>query len=151
MNKQTFICECSHVFTSDKETTFSEAKPGEYWFTAEGYVGKCPYCGSYAKSLTPLAEPISNEIMGRILHEQILDMFGLQKNKEENTMKVSYKGVTGGMVRLERIEVPCNAYSAAHPYKWELDIWDNEKDCKVSFSNVSLKDVKFLGGEVTYG
>ncbi len=73
------------------------------------------------------------------------------KNKEENTMKVSYKGVTGELIRLERVDMSGCICTTAQPYKWEMDIWDNEKGCKVSFSGVSLKDVKFLGGEVTYG
>ncbi len=74
-----------------------------------------------------------------------------ENKKEENTMKVSYKGVTGELVRLERVDMSSCICATAQPYKWEMDIWDNEKRCKVSFPGVSLKDVRFLGGEVSYG
>lgn len=73
-----------------------------------------------------------------------------ERLKEANTMKVSYKGITGELIRLERIDVPCSC-TTAQPYKWELDIWDNARNCKVSFPSASKKDIKFLGGEVTYG
>lgn len=83
------------------------------------------------------------------------------KNKEENTMKLSYKGVTGELLKLEcpglKLERPemkgeihsCCLGPAA--YFYNLEIWDSVKRCTISFPGVSLKDVKFLGGEVTYG
>lgn len=105
-----------------------------------------------------------DEIMDRISYERTTGEFfrgsqsaykqymaGSGKNKEENTMMVSYKGVTGKLIRLECVDMSGCFCTTANSYKWELDIWDNEKGCKVSFSGVFLKDVKFLGGEVTYG
>lgn len=72
-------------------------------------------------------------------------------------MKVSYKGVTGELIKLEAVKEwpPMLSYdkggNLGFDTLYSLEIWDNEKKCKVSFAGVSLKDVKFLGGEVTYG
>lgn len=66
--------------------------------------------------------------------------------REERTMKVSYNGFTGELVKLEKDfdhERACVAYN--------LDIRDREKDVTYSFSGVKLSDVKFLGGAVAFG
>ena len=62
---------------------------------------------------------------------------------EECKMKVSYKGFTGELLKLE--------WEKSYTGKYTLELWDEEKAAKISFSCVSLNDVKFLGGEVTFG
>lgn len=76
-------------------------------------------------------------------------------------MKVSYKGFTGDLIKLEAEKASdCNFISrygtipvkhAGYTWKYTLELWDEEKAAKISFSGVSLNDVKFLGGEVTFG
>lgn len=84
------------------------------------------------------------------------------KNKEDNHMKVSYKECTGELIKLERVvfelanstfDLTTNRVIAHNPptYKYNLEIWDSSKECKISFTGVSLSDVKFLGGEVSFG
>lgn len=97
------------------------------------------------------AATVKREILKTIMNPYFNGLVTV-KNKEENTMKVSYNGVTGELIKLERSDVKFSCYNGtAQAYKWTLDIWDDEKGCKVSFPAVVLKDVKFLGGEVTYG
>ena len=62
---------------------------------------------------------------------------------EEREMKVFYKGFAGVLLKLE--------VEKSYTGKYTLELWDEEKAAKISFSGVSLKDVKFLGGEVTFG
>lgn len=82
-------------------------------------------------------------------------------------MKVSYKECTGELLKLERatnhninyapyIHITRNYGSDSDiGYKcqclYNLDIWDSSKECEISFKAVSLKDVKFIGGEVSFG
>ena len=58
-------------------------------------------------------------------------------------MKVCYKEFEGELVKLER-DKTFNAL-------YDLSIYDKEKEVTHSFSNVILKDVKFLGGTVSFG
>lgn len=188
---RTFRCgDCGHIFHATIETTFSEAKPGEFWHTAQGYVGKCPQCACYAHELTNLEEfhwilntqdchsPVLEKAMEgmKIAKEDKSNLFDneLQKavstlaerirseycaymglifkeeNKEENTMKVSYKGFRGELIALKRYEVTYPMLTAG-TLVYDLTIYDKEKQVECSFTGVSLKDVKFLGGEVSYG
>lgn len=76
-------------------------------------------------------------------------------------MKVSYKGFTGDLLKLEAekapdsnftfCDLPLPAKHAGYTWKYTLELWDEEKEAKISFSGVSMNDVKFLGGEVTFG
>jgi len=87
-------------------------------------------------------------------HEQ-LNAEGKGK-KEETTMKVSYNGFTGELVKLERKESHANGtfHYDGTPCKitvYDLSIYDSEKKVTHSFTGVKLEDVKFLGGEVSFG
>lgn len=78
-------------------------------------------------------------------------------NQEEIKMKVSIKEFTGELVRLERrvkkepvkfvdgeikLDVPS--------YYYDIDIYDVEKEFKISFTDVNLSDIKFIGGNTTF-
>ena len=79
----------------------------------------------------------------------------------DSKMKVSYKGFTGELLKLEAEKVsdinfifcdgPLPVKHAGHTGKYTRELWDEEKAAKISFSDVYMKDVKFLGGEVTFG
>ena len=76
--------------------------------------------------------------------EEIIESWNKSvSEREERKMKVSYKGFTGDLLKLE--------LEKSYTGKYTLELWDEEKAAKISFSGVSLKDVKFLGGEVTFG
>lgn len=72
-------------------------------------------------------------------------------------MKVCYKEFTGELVRLERSEKIVNRPSYINgelkfcvlPY-FDIDIYDVEKECKISFTDVNLSDIKFIGGNTTF-
>lgn len=82
-------------------------------------------------------------------------------------MKISYKECTGELIKLERVvfepektpspnivfDITVNGVTSHVPttrYKYNLEIWDSGKECKISFTGVSLEDVKFLGAEVFF-
>ena len=76
--------------------------------------------------------------------EEIIESWNKSvSEREERKMKVSYKGFTGDLLKLE--------LEKSYTGKYTLELWDEEKAAKISFSCVSLNDVKFLGGEVTFG
>lgn len=123
--KRRFCCgECEFIFDSGTESTWEKANPGEYWFTAQGYTGKCPRCAGYA-----------HEYTGPIWAEK----------KEAPTMHVEYNGFTGELYKLERRSM----FTEVAVY--DLEIFDVEKKCNMQFFGVNLEDVKFLGGEVIFG
>lgn len=67
------------------------------------------------------------------------------QNREEPTMKVSYNGFTGELVKIERragLEAVIPGYN--------LEIWDDEKKVAYSFQSINLSDVKFIGGAVSF-
>lgn len=66
-----------------------------------------------------------------------------QKRKENFPMKVTYNGFTGELEKLERTHYGDHRYS--------LFIYDGDNNCTHSFTMVKLEDVKFLGGEVSFG
>ena len=84
-----------------------------------------------------------------------------RKETEELTMKVSYNGFTGELVKLEKkiISPVFTAHSACTGVSssgtpvtvYDLSIYNSEKDVTFSFSVSNLSDVKFLGGAVTFG
>lgn len=68
---------------------------------------------------------------------------------EKPTMKVSYNGFTGLLLKLEAKISELRMISGAAPYS--LDIWDEDKHVTYSFNGVNLADIKFLGGAVSFG
>lgn len=70
----------------------------------------------------------------------------LNAKKEDTTMKVSYNGFTGELVKLERCSIPCYG-----EITYNISIYDSEKRVTRPFTCVKLRDVKFLGGEVSFG
>lgn len=72
----------------------------------------------------------------------------LEKNKEEHTMKVTYNGITGELVKLERPFAALSNFADTTIY--DLTIYNTEKKATVSFTGVKLADVKFIGGEVAF-
>ena len=78
------------------------------------------------------------------------------EKKEDTTMKVTYNGFTGELVKLEKKETGRYTLSPFDTEKhsvfgYDLALYDSEKQATISFSGVKLEDVKFLGGEVTFG
>lgn len=65
------------------------------------------------------------------------------KEKEATTMRVTYNGFTGELVKLEK--------TFCRPQSYDLSIYDSEKQATISFTGVKLEDVKFLSGAVTFG
>ncbi len=71
----------------------------------------------------------------------------IEKNKKEKlTMKVSYNGFTGELVKLEGLK--CSTLNGSYIY--DISIYDDEKRVTYSFTSVKLEDLKFLNGEVTF-
>lgn len=68
-----------------------------------------------------------------------------EKKKEEPTMKVSYNGFTGELVKIERRK----GLDAVIP-GYNLEIWDDEKKVSYSFNGVRSSDLKFIGGAVSF-
>lgn len=64
-------------------------------------------------------------------------------------MKVSYNGFTGELVKLERKE-HIEQFPTRAVVLYDISIAEYEKDVTHSFTNVNLKDVKFLGGSVSF-
>lgn len=70
--------------------------------------------------------------------------------KEEPTMKVSYNGFAGELVKLER-KPDMKMFNSHVGYIYDLSIYDSEKQVTHSFAGVKMEDVKFLGGAVAFG
>lgn len=71
-------------------------------------------------------------------------------------MKVEYNGFAGELVKLERKQTERYTLTPydndRHPiFAYDLSIYDAEKKVTLSFDGVKLKDVKFLGGAVSFG
>jgi len=76
-------------------------------------------------------------------------------------MQVTYKGFTGELVKLERspiaevtLTATCSPFSVGdqkNSWRYDLSIYDSEKQVTHSFTGVKLEDVKFLGGAVAFG
>ena len=63
-------------------------------------------------------------------------------------MRVTYNGFTGELVKLEREDL--RAFGMKDRV-YDLSIYDSEKQVTHSFTGVRLEDVKFSGGEVSFG
>lgn len=76
----------------------------------------------------------------------------LQLKKEDAIMQVTYKGFTGELKKLERIDCVfvCVDGMTKPSTLYVLEIYDPEKKATVHFGNVNLADVKFSGGEVSF-
>ena len=119
--------------------------------------------------------------MSDLIQEQAEKCFKILKNaierkmetKEEHTMKATYNGITGELVKLERkapidysvsssadhltmcgpcivCEKPEEKKNPSISYAYDLTIYDPEKKATVSFASVNLSDVQFSGGEVVF-
>lgn len=83
------------------------------------------------------------------------------EKKEAPTMQVTYNGFTGELVKLERppiaevtLTVTCSPFSVGDQkniWRYDLSIYDSEKQVTHSFTGVKLEDVKFHGWVVTFG
>lgn len=120
--KVCFHCSyCDLIFVSQTETTWEQAKAGEHWFTAQGYIAKCPRCASYADEFgvpcgkTRIREPhkeytglgiLVKATRGEMAPAALEDIMGKMyaEEKEKLTMKVSYNGFAGELVKLERTQ-----------------------------------------------
>lgn len=68
-------------------------------------------------------------------------------------MKVSYNGLTGELLKLERSSNKMVFYVGTNQdlkMDYDLKIYDPEKGATVSFSNIDLAKVKFCCGEVSF-
>lgn len=79
-----------------------------------------------------------------------------QSHMEGKRMKVSYKVFTGELLKIEREPnqmsfLTIGDNSLKQSFKYQLEILDEETDARISFRSVSLKDVRFLGGKVSFG
>lgn len=68
--------------------------------------------------------------------------------EKEATMQVTYNGFTGELVKLEREDL--RAFGVKDRI-YNLSIYDSEHRVTHSFAGVKLEDVKFSGGEVSFG
>ena len=90
------------------------------------------YC-SYLKNI-----PICSECIERYYRNK-----NAFEEKEATTMQVTYNGFTSSPVKLEK--------TFCKPQFYDLSIYDSEKQVTHSFTGVRLEDVKFSGGEVSFG
>lgn len=119
----------------------------------------------YGVELTPACGGVSNifsypnQLGGgqriREPHEEYTGPIWAEK-EEAHTMKVSYNGFTGELVKLEK--KPTGGYKLSpydnerHPvFGYDLSIYDSEKKVTHSFDGVKLEDITFLGGVVSFG
>ena len=92
-------------------------------------------------------------------------LYNGEKKKENSTMKVFYKGVTGellkletnpdwmsgGFARLNEAIGKIEDHTHALRRSYSLVISDEKDGHKHSFENVDIADVKFIGATVTMG
>ena len=88
--------------------------------------------GGVIRITTPYRHPTISESFYKIL-----------KKEEKPTMKATYNGFTGELVKLERTHYGDCRYS--------ISLCDDDKNVTYSFSCVRLEDVKFSGGVMIFG
>lgn len=71
-------------------------------------------------------------------------------------MQVTYNGFTGELVKLEKKETgryTVTSYDTEKHlvFEYDISIYDREKKATISFTDVKLEDMKFLGGAVAFG
>lgn len=105
----------------------------------------------YAESWKALAK----KLIGQIQEEQ-------KETHAMSTLKAEYNGFTGELVKLERKEGAItedvgevHTINAIYrlqkaTIRYDLSIYDAEKKATISFDGVKLKDIKFLGGAVSF-
>lgn len=71
-----------------------------------------------------------------------------REKEEKSTMKVTYNGFTGELVKLEQEDL--HAFGVKDRI-YKISIYDSEHQVTHSFTGVRLEDVKFLGGVITFG
>lgn len=105
---------------------------------------KGTFGGNWSRVTYNVTKPTKTGSIDRKEMEEVIESWNKAVSEsEERKMKVSYKGFTGDLLKLE--------LEKSYTGKYTLELWDEEKAAKISFSGVSLNDVKFLGGEVTFG
>ena len=113
------------------------------------YVDYDPHTGTYELPLEVLDAP-------NIIEYQLVafeTLYKISDKKEEPELKVSYNGVTGELLKLERNQpkgkllVDGVDYSSAIEHlTYTLEIYDDHNH---TFDNVDLKEVQFIGATVT--
>ena len=101
------------------------------------------FCNMFSNGLL---EGLKDSDRDRKYHEEYAGPVWADK-KEAATMQVTYNGFTGELVKLERIK--CPPLNGAHIY--DISIYDDENRCTHSFTCVKQEDMKFSGGEVSFG
>lgn len=124
---------------------------------------KCPNCGKQGavaiscspKGIVQVYCNLCEEETGLPLWWAIGKGYdGTIVKKEKPTMKVSYNGFTGELVKLERspvVDVTINGQHGDQKYSrnYDISILCAEKQATISFTGVKLEDIKFFGGTVT--
>lgn len=107
----------------------------------------CPSCRTSTRIFSGIIDTHKEE--WKKLAERLINE-AMQDKQEEPTMKVSYNGFTGELVKMER-KTPLGVYVYTdYHIEYDLSIYDHEKKVTHSFTNVNLKDVKFLSGSVSF-
>lgn len=138
MNKWVECPRCKHYSAYTKTVTESSTSPDfncEYECVVCGHKFTEPYAPSFI---------LKHAIKENVKKYQQVIADELNK-KEAPTMQVTYNGFTGELVKLQQYSCVTNGWL------YELDIYDSEKKCTHLFTGVKLEDVKFLGGEVSFG
>lgn len=104
--------------------------------------------GPIIRMKTPYAPIKDYENLSRIIEKSYSDFFS-HKKEEKPTMKVTYNGFTGELVKLERPFAALTNFADTTVY--DLSIYDDEKKVTHSFTGIKLEDVKFSGGVMTFG
>lgn len=109
-----------------------------------------------SKELLHAAISQNTEEFARIFAKEMCAL----RNKKEATMQVTYNGFTGELVKLERKATSIFSYkpdggretkSFFMEPDFNLIIYDEDKREVLTFTSVRLEDVKFSGGEVSFG
>lgn len=124
---------------------------------------RCPQCGKFGAApetcnvdIRPGTTAIfcgACRIRTYVPNEILKDyMEPTMPKKEDPAMKVSYKGFTGELVKLERYKpnTPALLATISPETFYNLEIYDTEKAVTHSFTHVKLEGVRFLGGAVTF-
>lgn len=151
-------CEGNLIYLDATETAKNNTASNH--FSLEYTKGT--FGGNWTRVTYNVTKPTKTGRIDRKEMEEVIESWNKSVSEsEECKMKVSYKGFTGELLKLEAEKasdvnfVFCDwqlpVKHAGYTGKYTLELWDEEKAAKISFSGVSLKDVKFLGGEVTFG
>lgn len=123
---------------------------------------KGTFGGNWSRVTYNVTKPTKTGSIDRKEMEEVIESWNKSVSEiEESKMKVSYKGFTGDLIKIEAekssdvnfifCDGPLPVKHSGYTEKYTLELWDEEKEAKISFSGASLNDVKFLGGEVTFG